>query len=331
MKKLFILLCMACSLCHAQSVKIDISKAVSADISSESMLNNIREITVNIPDDVKSKYYRVWPTKDKNKLVIDDLWKHIWIFDIEKKNLNEVEIKGLEKDELSYNFDDKSAEPFQRGLNSEFDSNNDLFIIDFRTYCMGVNVKSGEIVKRIQKPKEFQERLSSCQTIDASHYVSYVNSSSKDKTASFIIFNQEGEILYKKNVECNLTIGTDQPYFSGDFYEYKSDYYCHAPYDGATVYRVAGTELISCMEFVAGEKPQPVTRVIETDHYVYFCFYDKDNQFCLGRYDKQDKTTCLNQVRDLHNHSSLPKAYENRAVSYRQDGNRLHILIGDMK
>lgn len=332
MKKILFALCIVCSLCHAQSFKIDLSKAVSTDMYSKSILDNIQKYIVEIPDSVKSKNFFVWLTKYKDKLVITDSFEHVWIFDTNKESLQEVITEELKKDDFIYNSNDKSSKLLQKGINVSFDAVNNLFFKDVFTHWIGIDIKSGEIIKKIQKPEGFQKRLGNCQVIDSGHYVSYVNGSSKDKTSSFIIFNDEGRILYKKDIAFSLDIEKDEPYFYRDFYNYKSNYYCHAPFNGTTVYKISDTELTPYIEFISDKKEQKIERAIETDNYVYFCFYNRD-QLQLGHYDKQNKITYLHKAHYQYIFNAFPaNIYENRAVFLNKiDNNKLEILIGKLK
>ena len=338
-------LAMYCQVINAQSYKIELAKADSINLDMQLIVDSIRNIEIQLPEDNILQAVRlVQFTKNERYLIVAGIYKGIYLFDLEGNFIKEITTPSSE-----YQSPTEAT-----AHNGEFDEENDIFYKDAYDKWIGINIHTGRIVNRIIKPQKYADKIANFCQIAEDYYVGYVNNQSGKEPISFAFFNKNGELLsFVPNHRSYLKYTIDNPYNYGVFYKYQTKYYCFEPSYGTTIYEINDTGAIPYIWFNLGNKcpiyryrdmPNSnsgcyyISKVIETQSLIHF--QGNAGNFPLwGYHDKRNnKTYLISNAKSSLNAEELDKtnyipflSKYNKSITYITDGLRIKVLISTLK
>lgn len=336
-------------ICNAQKFNIDLTKAVSKDMPMSDLFDEIREVTLKLPVDNSLKGGRLFMTDDEKRFVVAGIFQGLMLFDGEGNFLHEIKIPASEyvepKDTVS--------------LNAFLDGERGIFYKDAFSYWAGIDIETGKIVRRIHKPSEFKDNLSDFREIGRNRYLSYVNNLTGTEKTLFVVFDEDGKILYEEsNPNQYVKALVDKPYLYGDFYKYNSEFYCREPYGASTtVYKVEKDHFTPYINFELGDrmpvyewvelqridgnqdnKSWNINHALETKQRIYF-IYTSAHISHLGYYDKKSKHTYI-ATKSSKDYYSIPFSKDGffpsftgsaKTVTSRNGDKEIKVIIGNLK
>lgn len=328
--------------CFAQQYKVDVTKAIIKDIPLSTVLFDIKTVDLIIPDDVEVKNEYVYVLKDGKYVVVDNLDTTTYLFDADGKFVQEINGNGIGKAYFP---------------NPHLDVKRNLLYKEALNEWIAIDILTNKIVKHIMKPKQLKEQVANFMQVSENKYIGYVNNQTGNCSTLFVIFDSNGQILYREpNNRTYTKVNIDSPYQHGSFYEYGSHYYCLEPFMGTTVYEVGDNILNPHIYFYVGDKTpiyenQDLNRdnlnnrdewklslVRETDSRIYFT-YITANGMRWGYYDKKEeqayitpelpRTTKSDDIIDKNLRPSLIQ--DQYSVKSKLKGDTLKLVIGKFK
>lgn len=338
-------------ICNAQKFNIDLTKAVSKDMPMSDLFDEIHEVVIKIPANSEVSDRRVFMTNDEKRFVVAGLLQGLMLFDGKGNFLKKIvtpDSEYMEKGEVT-------------SVNAFLDGERGIFYRDAYAYgyWIGIDIETGKIVRRIHKPSEFEDNLSDFREIGQNRYLSYVNNQTGTEKTLFVVFDEDGKILYEEsNPNQYVKALADKPYLYGDFYKYNSEFYCREPYGASTtVYEVGKDHFTPYINFELGDrmpvyewvelqridgnqdnKSWNINHALETKQRIYF-IYTSARISHLGYYDKKSKRTYI-ATKSSKDYYSIPFSKDGffpsftgsaKTVTSRNGDKEIKVIIGNLK
>lgn len=325
---------------HAQHYRVNIAKSIIKEIHISDVLFDIKSVDIIIPDTIELQNQYVYLTEDGNHLLVINLDSSSYLFDVKGKFIKEI------------NGNQNFYVP-----NHYFDVKRNILYKDNLKEWIGIDVFTNKIVKRIVRPSLFKDQLANFMQISDNEFIGFVNNQSGNCATVFVIFDDNGQILYREpNKRTYTKVNRDSPWYNGVFYEYDSHHYCLEPFMGTMVYEVGEKILYPHIYFYAGKKTPiyefqdlnrenqnkrdewRIFKVRETHNSIYFTYLTIDG-LRWGYYSKKEEQTYMAPVSGKNARSTeidkecfSPAFLQDRySVTSKLDGDTLKVIIGTFK